>query len=297
MSYQAEYNRSIQEPEGFWGDKAKNIKWFEQPKKVLSKDEKGNYRWFEGGKLNTSYLALDYHIEQGRGNQAAIYYDSPVTGVKQTITYNELRDRTAKFAGALASLGVGKGDRVVVYMPMVPEAVISMLACARLGAIHSVVFGGFASNELAVRIDDAKPKVIVSASGGMEGKRAIPYKPLLDKAIELAHHKPDHCVILKRPSIAEATFIAGRDHDFNEILEKSHALDPVFVDAWDPLYILYTSGTTGKPKALYATMADMRWRFATPWISFIKLDQAIYSGLLLMWAGLWVTVILYTHRL
>ena len=180
MNYHDVFKRSIEDPEGFWGEQAQAIRWYEAPTTVLSQNEQGFYRWFRGGKMNTAYLALDYHVEQGRGKQTALIYDSPVTDTIRKYTYLELRDEVAKFAGVLAGLGVSKGDRVVIYMPMVPEAAIAMLACARLGAVHSVVFGGFAPNELAVRIDDAKPKVMVSASCGIEAGRVIPYKPLLD---------------------------------------------------------------------------------------------------------------------
>ena len=199
MSYQFIYKESLEIPEKFWLDQARKIQWFKSPQKILSQDDRGFYSWFEGGTLNTCYLALDKHVADGRGNQPALIYDSPVTEKKKTFNYEQLLDQTSLFAGALADFGVGKGDRVIVYMPMVPEAVIAMLACARLGAIHSVVFGGFAANELAIRIDDAKPKVIVSATCGIEFSKVIPYKPLLDSAIEAAEHKPAHTIILKRP--------------------------------------------------------------------------------------------------
>lgn len=249
MSYQAEYSKSIETPELFWGEKAQDLAWFKQPETILSQDENGIYRWFADGEMNTSYLALDYHVENGLADNAAIIYDSPVTNTKRKITYRELRDDVAKFAGVLKAQGVEKGDRVVIYMPMVPEALVAMLAVARLGAIHSVVFGGFAPSELAVRIDDAEPKVIVSASCGIEIAKVIEYKPMLDKAIELSAHKPDACVVLQRPQ-AEASMVEGRDIDWTETMATAEPAEPVPVKGTDPLYILYTSGTTGKPKGV-----------------------------------------------
>ncbi len=249
MSYQAEYSKSIETPELFWGEKAQDLAWFKQPEKILSQDANGIHRWFADGEMNTSYLALDYHVENGLADNDAIIYDSPVTGTKRKITYRELRDDVAKFAGVLKAQGVEKGDRVVVYMPMVPEALVAMLAVARLGAIHSVVFGGFAPHELAVRIDDAEPKVIVSASCGIEISKVIEYKPMLDQAIEKSAHKPDACVILQRPQ-AEASMVDGRDIDWTEAMATAEPAEPVPVKGTDPLYILYTSGTTGKPKGV-----------------------------------------------
>ncbi len=249
MNYHDEYQQSIEQPEVFWRKQAEQIKWYEFPETILSQDEHGFYRWFAGGKLNTAYLALDVHIEEGRGDQLALVYDSPVANMQQKFTYAELRDTVAKFAGCLRNLGVEKGDRVIIYMPMVAEAVIAMLACARLGAVHSVVFGGFAPNELAVRIDDAKPKVLVTGSCGIEFTKIIEYKPLVDKALEVSKFPPENIVVLQRPQ-AKATMQSGRDHDWNELMSQASPADPVSLDATDPLYILYTSGTTGLPKGV-----------------------------------------------
>ncbi len=248
-SYSQEYEESIKNPEQFWGRVAREIEWFKPYQKVLDDSQKPFYRWFTGGELNTCYNALDYHVLLGRGKQLAIIYDSPVTNQIKKITYQELLDLVSKFAGVLRSFGLGKGDRVIIYMPMISEAIIAMLACARIGAIHSVVFGGFAPNELAFRIDDAKPKVIVSASCGIEGKKLIPYKPLLDRAIELSTHKPEKCIIYQRDQF-QGTFIPGRDVDWEKELAHGPTVDCVSVSSTDPLYILYTSGTTGKPKGV-----------------------------------------------
>lgn len=249
MSYLSQYTESIANPEKFWEEQAHQIDWFTFPTKTLSQNEQGLYRWFEGGKLNTSYLCLDYHINNGRAEQVALIYDSPVTQTVEKFTYLQLRDKVAKFAGGLASLGVEKGDRVVIYMPMIPEAVIAILACARLGAIHSVVFGGFAPHELALRIEDAEPKVIISASCGIEFDKIIPYKPLLDKAIEESSFKPNHCVIHQR-AMHVVELRAKNETDFDSLMRQSSPVGITETDAWDPLYILYTSGTTGKPKGI-----------------------------------------------
>jgi len=247
--YDEVYQESIDDPEGFWGKVAEDIHWYKKWDKVLDDSNKPMYRWFVGGELNTCYNALDYHVERGRGDKIALIYDSPVTDTIKKYTYAELTDEVAKFAGVLAGQGVQKGDRVIIYMPMIAEAAIAMLACARLGAVHSVVFGGFASKELATRIDDAKPKVIVTASCGIEVTRIIKYKPLLDKAIELSTSKPEKCIIFQRPQ-EEASLIEGRDVDWAAMMADAKPHDCVPVAATDPLYILYTSGTTGQPKGV-----------------------------------------------
>jgi propionyl-CoA synthetase len=241
--------RSLSDPEGFWGDAAKEITWFKPWDKVLDDSAAPFYRWFVGGELNTCYNAVDRHVEGGRGQQAAIIYDSPVTQTVQTITYAELQDQVARFAGVLRDQGVTKGDRVLLYMPMIPQSVVAMLACARLGAVHSVVFGGFAPHELATRINDSTPKAIVSASCGIETNRVIKYKPMLDSAIEQADHKPSSVIVLQRPQ-ETATLIAGRDVDWAEAVKTAEPAACVPVAATDPLYILYTSGTTGQPKGV-----------------------------------------------
>ncbi len=232
-----------------WQRAAEDIFWYESPRRVLDDSNPPFYRWYPDGVTNACYNALDYQIDQGRGDQLAVIYDSPVTGTQRSYTYHALLDEVSRFAGLLAAQGVEKGDRVIVYMPMVPEALIAMLACARLGAVHSVVFGGFASNELAVRIDDAQPKVVVTASCGIEANRVIPYKPLLDQAIDLSAHKPDACVVLQRPEVV-AELLPGRDIDWAQGMQTARPAACVPVAANDPLYILYTSGTTGQPKGV-----------------------------------------------
>jgi propionyl-CoA synthetase len=248
-SYAELHARSLKDPEGFWGEIAGGIDWVKKWDRVLDSSRPPFYRWFPGGQLNTCYNALDRHVAAGRGDRTALIYDSPVTNTVQSFSYRVLTDQVARFAGVLARLGVGKGDRVIIYMPLVPEALIAMLATARLGAVHSVVFGGFAANELAVRIDDCKAKVVVSASCGIEVQKVVAYKPLLDAAIQLARHKPDRCVILQRAQ-QRCELVKGRDLDWNDALASAMPAGCVTVAATDPLYILYTSGTTGQPKGV-----------------------------------------------
>jgi propionyl-CoA synthetase len=249
MSYLSEYQLSLTDPEAFWAEKARELPWCTFPPKILSQDDNKAWRWFEGGKTNTAWLALDRHVEAGRGDNVALIYDSPVTGQVRKFTYAELTDQVARVAGGLKALGVSKGDRVVVYMPMIPEAAVAMLACARIGAVHSVVFGGFAAPELATRIDDATPSVILCASCGIEGSNVIAYKPLVDEAISLARHKVSNVVLLQRPE-CRADMHAPRDLDWHDWEASAEPAGWVELDAWDPLYILYTSGTTGKPKGV-----------------------------------------------
>ena len=247
--YRELFDASIDDPTAFWADAARAVTWTREPTRVLDDANPPFYRWFPDGELNTCANALDRHVDAGRGDQAALIYDSPVTGTKRTYTYRALLDETARFAGALRSLGVGRGDRVVIYLPMVPEAVIAMLACARLGAVHSVVFGGFAANELAARIDDARPAVVVSASCGIEPTRTVAYKPMLDAALDLAEHDTPACVILQREQ-QPCELVEGRDVAWADAVAAAEPVDPVPVASTDPLYVLYTSGTTGKPKGI-----------------------------------------------
>src|SRR5262245_4664439 len=248
-TYELAHRRSLDDPEGFWGEVAEGIDWETRWERVLDDRNAPLYRWFSGGRLNTCHNAVDRHVAGGRADPPALIYDSPMTGRVQSFSFREVMTEVARLAGAIRAQGVGVGDRVIIYMPIVPQAVFAMLACARIGAVHSVVFGGFAAHELAARIDHARPKLVLSASCGLEPGRVVKYKPLLDEAIAASTHKPARCLILQRPE-ERAALVAGRDGDWDEALAAARPADPVIVEATDPLYILYTSGTTGRPKGV-----------------------------------------------
>jgi len=249
VNYKELYRSSIDDKEKFWAAQARALKWFKEPSQILSKNEQGFYQWFADAEMNACYLCLDFHVEQGRGQQTALIYDSPVTGVIKKYSYADLKQAVEKFAGGLEDIGISKGDTVIIYMPVIPEAAIAMLACARIGAIHSVVFGGFAPHELSLRIDDAQPKLVISASFGIEVDKVIPYKPLVDEAIEHAQYKPAHKIFFQRKPGYDS--LNGKNElDFSTVLEKGAVANCVPLKSTDPLYIIYTSGTTGKPKGV-----------------------------------------------
>jgi len=296
MTYKDEYIASTQHPDEFWLEQAQKLAWFQPPQKGCQPTDNGYFDWFRGGQLNTSYLALDHHVKNGRGDKTALIYDSPVTQTTQHFTYKELLNRVAEFAGGLSRLGVTKGDRVIIYMPMIPQAVIAMLACARLGAVHSVVFGGFAANELAVRIDDAKPVVIVTASCGIEGNKVLPYKPLVDEAISLAEHKPQACVLYQRPQLI-AELNEATDHDWLSLWLKLACqllLLPSMQLTRFMFFILQVQPVN--PRGSFEIMAGTRLLFIIQWARFTVLVRTIFFGLHRMLVGWSVIHILSMAR-
>src|SRR5690242_3913887 len=248
-TYHEVYARSLRDPEGFWAEAAREIDWIEPAKKVFDPSVGAYGRWFAGGVVNSCYNALDRHVAGGRASQVALIHDSPLTNSVTKFTYAELLKEVQTLAAIMQDFGVAKGDRVILYLPMIPQAVVAMLACARIGAVHSVVFGGFSPRELAIRIDDAQPKVVVSASCGIEGSRVVEYKPMLDEALQRASHKVGDCVIVRRPE-SPGTLVDGRDVDWDAAMADARPAECVPVAATDPLYVLYTSGTTGRPKGV-----------------------------------------------
>ncbi len=285
MKYKDFYNQSIDQPIEFWEKQSRIINWFKPPTEILSQDEHELYRWYRGGKLNTSFLAIDQHIESGNGEKTALIYDSPVTHKVEHFTYNDLLVRVEKTAGFLKELGVEKGDRVIIYMPMIPETAFAMLACARIGAVHSVVFGGFASNELAIRIDDARPKVLLTASGGLEIDRVIPYKPMVDDACDQSIYKVEHVVVLQRDFVT-AELKPPRDRDWQDLYENAPRQGYVELDATDPLYIIYTSGTTGKPKGVVRDNGGhaVAMKFSMEYVYGVSQDDVYWAASDFGWA-------------